>query len=228
VSDFLQEIKEDVQREQLHALWKRYGYLAILTAILVVLVTAISIWWNNTQIQQQQQAGNSFYKAVTQEHTNPSDAAASFEAIKQQNAKGFSALAGLREAQIFVKAGQTDKALLIYKAVADNSKNDRALRDLAAIHAVNIRMNSGKADASDDAILQNLAAEKSPWRYSAVELQGLRALSQNNKQAAKEYFTLLSKDTHTPTDVRNRAEQVLVVMGATVPAKISTSPVGKK
>jgi len=222
VTDFIDEIKEDLEREKYAKLWGKYGHFFIIAGILAVIITAANIWWNNSTSAKQQAAGNSFYKALSIAPHDAQKATALFDELKQKNTKGFSALAGIKEAELLVKQGQTDKALSVYKEIAENNKNDRAIQDLASLLSVNLRISSGKSDKNDDVILQTLVDKKSPWYYSALELQGLRYLSVDNKKAAKDSFAILAKDPLTPTDLHTRAKQILAIIGETGSETIPT------
>lgn len=215
MSDILNEIKEDLQREKYEQLWNKYGFILIILVVLIVASTAGGIWWKKHLSSQQQKVGNSFYNALSLEIDDRPKAIALLGEIRQQNIKGFSGLAGIKEAEITIKNGQADKAGTIYNDVSANKKNDPAIRDLAALLATSRRVSSGTADGTDDKVLAELAAKDRPWRYSALELQGIKALHLGNKQAAKEYFTTLSKEPFSPEGLRTRAEQILVVINET-------------
>jgi hypothetical protein len=228
VTDFIEEIKADLQREKMTDLWNKYSYILAAIVALILAITAGTIWWNRAHSAKQQEAGNGFYKAMGLEASGNKDAITSFNDIKQKNIKGFSALAGLKEAELLIKQGQHDKALAVYNEIASSKNNDRALRELASLLAVSLRIDTDKADNTDDATLQTLAAEGGPWRYSALELQSLRALNAGNLQAAKEYLTTLTKDDNTPSGIKSRAEHLLVAVNAQTASKTLTSQMEKK
>ena len=65
-----QEIDEDLERQRMEALWKRYGSLVIAGAIAVVIGTAGMTAWNSWKTEKQQKATASvaFFIAATQNH----------------------------------------------------------------------------------------------------------------------------------------------------------------
>ena len=212
MTDFIDEIKEDLEREKYAKLWNEYSTLILFGMIAILAGTGVGLWWNDSTMKKQQVIGDQFYQATIGESRDNKKSLEILGDIVQQREKGFSGLAGLKEASILINQGQIDKAISLYNDIASSRKNDTAVRDLASLLAEELRIGNGKADKNDDDTLKRLAAKDGIWRYLAMEMQGLRALGQNNTQQAKDIFTSLTKESLAPAGVRNRAEQMLAII----------------
>jgi hypothetical protein len=61
--------------------------------------------------------------------------------------------------------------------------------------------------------LQPLTARDRPWRSSALELMAAVAMKRNDAAAARQLWTELRDDTATPPALRERAREMLAVLG---------------
>jgi len=212
--DLLEEIKDDLERERNAELLNKYGFLLVGLMILVVLGASVYSWWNNHNQQIQQDDGNAFYSALKVESGDQKAAIPLYEAINQLHHGAISGLAALKEAELLTATGQTDRAVVVYRGIADDNHADLALRDRARLAIVDIHVAAGKTGMEDDNELATIAASNRPWRYSAIELQGALALAKNNRTEAGRYFNVLVNDKQTPVDMKTRASQVLSVIGS--------------
>jgi hypothetical protein len=119
------------------------------------------------------------------------------------------------------KAGDTDKAVAEYDALAKDSSVDEILRDHSTLQAATLRLD--KADYSEmEQRLKTLAEGNSAWRFSARELLGLSAYRLNNMGEAEKQFSALVGDQGTPPNLRERANMMLALIVGT-PQSLSTT-----
>jgi hypothetical protein len=134
---------------------------------------------------------------------------------------GYRVLARFQLANAEAQAGNIDKAVADYDALATDSTTDNILKGLAKIQAATLRLDT--ADYAEmERRLQWLIDQGSPWRHSARELLGLSAYRLNNMPEAEKQFSALIADQGTPANLRERANLMLaLIVGA--PQALSTT-----
>ena len=78
---------------------------------------------------------------------------------------------------------------------------------------------AGQDDLSSQ--LAKLAAEGSPWRYSALELSALAQLRAGETEAARATLALLVEDPRTPPNLGRRAAELLSALGGPSDADVA-------
>lgn len=221
---FIREVDEELQRDRMAKLWKRYGPIAIGVALVLVVGTAGKVGWDAWQARQLEQQGAAFAAAEVALRQNDASAAAEqFSSLAATQRGNVAALAKLREAEARIAGGDNEAALDLLDELARTSGIDPILRDLAAITAAQRRL-----DTTDPATLQESLAPHmsgdSPFRHSARELAALAALRAGNEAAALEELRQLQEDLATPDDMRRRVAELRAALGATDTADDPASP----
>ncbi|MGK9167483.1 tetratricopeptide repeat protein [Inquilinus limosus] len=210
MSDIFREVDEALREDRVKAIWNRYGRLIIAGAVAIVLGTAAFVGWRSYSQSQAQSQTRALVDAQQQAAADPQNAASIYAAVAADSSADRAALARLLEARADLDAGKRDEAGKIYEQIVGNSGVNPVVRDLARLYAVTARLDDGDPAALNDE-LAPLAADGSPWRASARELQGLLALRQGDKAKARELFEALAKDPASPPGVRSRADQLLAI-----------------
>jgi len=212
VSDFFQEIEEDLRRDRAHALWMRYrGVILGGSFALVVIVAGFSAW--RAYDQRARLAEGEAYAAAI-DIADPAAASEALAAIAAKNG-AYAGLARFSQANLALKAGDKEKAAHLLTAMAEDAALDQPLRGLAAVKAGYIRLDQDKNDVAA-ALVAPLTVEGGAFRYSALEISGLAALQGGDKQKAKAFFTTLSQLAQlpgAPQGVGQRATQLLDQIG---------------
>lgn len=207
----LREINEDLRREQWLRVWRAYGrYVAAVGALLVVLVLAFVGWreWRESTLAAD---GHAYWLAdrLAILGDRPG-AAAAFAEIAADGHGGYVLLAGLRHAQALAALGDVEGAVAAYDAVAADTSIDRRYRLLGNLYAAALLIDGGDV-AAVSSRLAPAAADDSPWRWSARELQGVLALGRGERAEAAAIFQDLIADPGTPTTLRTRARELATV-----------------
>jgi hypothetical protein len=208
LADIFQEVEEDLRRENLAKLWRRYGPWIIGLAVAIVVATAAVVGWRKYDESQRAALAREYAQATDLLARADRDAALhAFAAIGAQGG-GYGALARLQEAQLLARAGDDAGAAALYERVAADRSLDQPYRDLAVILLALHGLDSGDP-AALTARLEPLTAADNPWRYSALELTGLLAKRAGQTARAREIFAGLADDLQAPLGVRERATQLL-------------------
>jgi len=219
---FLREVDEAVRHDQYKQLWDRYGVYALVLALAVVVGVAGYKGWSYWRERQAQDAGAMFSQALTlEEGADAAKAQDILSTLAKQGPKGYRVLARFQLAASEAKAGETDKAVAGYDALATDSSVDQILQGHAALQAAALRLD--KADYAEmERRLKGLVDSNSAWRFSARELLGLSAYRLNNMREAERQFSALISDPGTPPNLRERADMMLALIVGT-PQALSTT-----
>jgi len=220
--DFFREVDDAVRQDRYKELWDKYGVYALAAAALVVVGVAGFKLWSYWQEQRAQQAGTEFSQAVTKlDNGDAAKARDVFNSLADKGPTGYQILSRFQLAAAEAQAGNTDKAVALYDALATDAETDTILKGLATIQAATLRLDT--ADYAElERRVKSLVDQGSPWRYSARELLGLSAYRQNNIPAAEKQFSELVADQATPQNLRERANMMLsLIVG--VPQAMSTT-----
>jgi hypothetical protein len=141
--------------------------------------------------------------------------------LARSGPEGYRLLARFQLAAAEAKAGETDKAVADYDALANDPNIDPILREHAIIQAAALRLD--KADYAEmERRLKDLAESDSAWRFSARELLGLSAYKLKDMREAERQFSALIADEGTPPNLRERADMMLsLIVGR--PQALSTT-----
>jgi hypothetical protein len=221
--DFFREVDEAVRQDRYKQLWDQYGIYAIGAAAAVVLAVAGHKAWTYWQDKQAQEAGAKFTQALSLED-GPEAATARemLAAMAEKGPEGYRVLARFQLAAAEAKAGELDKAVAAYDALAKDPSVDSILRDSAQLQAAALRLD--KADYAEmEQRLKGLIESSSAWRFSARELLGLSAYRLNDMREAERQFSALLSDQGTPPNLRERADMMLALIVGTPQALSSTT-----
>jgi hypothetical protein len=207
---FINEVTEEVRRDRLFALMRRYGWIAILAVVLIVAGAAWNEWRQAQAEAAAQRLGDSVMAALEVE--DPTARKAALEGIDTSGHPDLAALVGLLLAGSDVQAGDIDGAVAALDTLAASPATSPLFRDLAALKAVLI---GGRTLPADERItrLQGLALPGAPYRLLALEQIALAEIDRGNTDAALERLNEISADSAASLAMRTRAEQLIVVLG---------------
>lgn len=209
MSDIFREIDEDLRRDNLLKLWKRYGTFILAGAVLIVAVTGGYVAWQRYEEGRRLDQSRAYEAARSVEQTDPK---AAIEAMQKLGggAAPYGMLARFHEAGLKAEQGDTAGALAAYDALSKDADSP-AYRSAATIFYAMHALDSEEPNALIER-LKPLTAPTSPWRYSALELTGLAAQRAGDTARAREIFTALSGDSEAPSALRSRAAEILVAL----------------
>jgi len=202
---FFREVNEEIRQEQARALWDRFGPVALVLAVLIVLGTAVFVayeYWVETRANA---SGDAFSQALTLANEGRNDEA--LGALEQLENEGYGAyplLARMRAATVLVAKGDTTGAVASFDQVAADTSIPDSIRDMARLRAALILVDSGSyADVSARA--ETLTGDTNPLRHSAREALGLSAWKEGRSADALTLFEQIAADNEAPRNNRERA-----------------------
>jgi hypothetical protein len=212
LSDIFREIDEELRRDNLEQLWKRYGSYIVVLAVVIVIATAGVMGWRAYQQKQREAQGVQYASALDLVHQGKdADAAAAFAELAQKADSGRAILARLEEAASKVNSNDIPGAIAVYDKLAGDNTVDPGFRDAAMLLSARYTLDKGDPQTVV-AKLQPLTVATSPWHGMALELSALAELKAGNNAKAHSDFDTLSKDATVPQGVRQRAGEMAATL----------------
>jgi hypothetical protein len=214
MSDIFREVDEELRRDRLEQLWKRYGSWIIAAAVVVVVATAAVTFWREYQRKQRQAEGVRYAEALTLAHGGKTEQA--IEALAKLGtgaSDGHGLLARFEIAAVKEQSGDKKGAIAAWQAIADDGAVGPVYRQLATVLAAL----AGVAEDEPAPIiarLQPIATGDSPWRASALEITALAQLKGGDRAAALETYKRLADDLAAPAVLRARAAEMVQALSA--------------
>ena len=207
---FIEEVSEEVRRDRLYGVFKKYGWIAIGAVLLIVGAAAFNEWRKAQEAARNQAAGDQILAALEEE--DAAGRVAALETIVFDD-PGKQALVKLQEAAMLIEDGRVEEALAVYEGVASLEGAGKIYTDLAKLKLV---LTDPTAEGAAD-IIQELISLDSPYRLLALEQRALAAIRAGENDAALQDLLSILSDSLTSQDLRDRAQQLTIVLGGEVP-----------
>ena len=209
---FIDEVNDEVRRERLFMLYRRYAWIAVAVVVLIVAGAAYNEFRKANARAAAEAFGDSVLRAL--EVNDPLARAGALSEIEATGPADQAAVLALLEAGASGTSGE-DASLAQLDALAANPDVTQAYRDLAALTAV---MVAGEALSPQDRItrLQPLALPGAPYALLASEQIAMAHIDQGNTDLAIEILQGIAVDNAVTADLRTRAAQVIVALGGTI------------
>lgn len=205
MSDIFDEVGEDLRRDRLTGLWKRYGWVLYVAAGLVVAGTAAWRGYDYWATSRANAAGDAYAQVLASVKPGDHKALAESLAVYGSGAPAqYQVLARFRAASEHAAMGEMDNALAAFEDLSKTSGVDQPLRDLATVRAALIAVDRESLDQIK-ARVDIYNNDISPWRHAAREIVALAAVRAENWKLVGEEARKLTDDPTTPSGARNRA-----------------------
>ena len=214
MSDIFQEVDEEVRRERLEQLWKRYGNYII--AVAIVILAGVGAWRGYTYWEERKAAeSGAAYEAASAlaDEGKHKEAEEAFAKLATGGTTGYRSLARFREA---AQLGLSDAkaAVAAYDALASDASLGRSMQDLATVRAALLLVDTAPYQELRGRI-EPLTAPNRPFRHSARELLAFSAWRAGDSAAARQWIDAVLTDPTTPSSIRNRVD----VLAALIPSE---------
>ena len=206
---FIEEVSEEVRRDRLFALFRKYGWIAILAVLVLVGGTAyreFSISAANTAAQQ---TGDAVLDALEQDTSE-----ARLEKLTSIDAGTAAPIVGLLSASELVELGRLNEARDTLTALSNETDLSVPMQELSKIKRLILDSGDSPVDERRRS-LEQLAASGSAYRTLAEEQLVLIELKTRDRDAAIARLKSLSETANLPSGLSQRVSQLLVMLGQT-------------
>jgi hypothetical protein len=205
MADLLREIDEELQRERMTALWRKYQFLILGAIACLIFGTAANSAWKQHVAQKEVSLSVGLGSVATKPDMQDAEKIEAFQAFARSNpTAGQSVLAQMAGISIMLRAGKSDEVLKALDALANDASATSITRDYARLVRIQVQFDKGDPVQLRQQ-LAPLAADGQPWRYTARVLQGALYGKHGDSAKAKEIFQTLSQDNQAPITIRDSA-----------------------
>lgn len=215
--DFINEVEDELRKDQYNALLKKWGPWIAGLAILIVLASGVYEYFKSADERIAKSTSLSYVDA--QNMLDEGDAAGAsglFTAIAQKARPGYAGLSLMQASGIALDNGNRNEALRLLDQAA-NTFETPTHQDLAALKAAYILMDNADFNAVQNRVAP-LSQSGRPYEFLARELLAFVALEQDDMQTASSQFSFLARSPDVPENLKARAEQALAMIPVVIAA----------
>ena len=205
---FIDEVTEDLRRDRLFLLMRRYGWVALLAIVALVAFAAWREWTGARELAGAQAFGD----AVLAAEETP-DATARAAALGEVAAPrpGQAALRDILAANSLTEAGDVAAASARYDS-ASGISGDRVMRDLARLKSV-LAQGPQMDPAKRDATLAELSAPGAPFELIALEFKAIALVGADRTDDAVTLIRQIQQKNGLTEAQRRRLAELLITLG---------------
>lgn len=207
---FINEVSEEVRRDKLYGLMRKYGWIAILAVVLVVGGAAFFEWQKAKDRSAAQAKGDALVAALSEQ--TPEARAEALRDVPVNDTPGGRAVLALLQSAGALEANDTENALAALDGLAADADAPALYRDLAILKSAIV----GAGVTSPEERIAKLAplfAPGNPYRLLALEQRAFAEVEQGDSDAALDTLTGILADAEITEDLRRRVSQLIVALG---------------
>ena len=209
--DFINEVEEELRKDEYNRLLKRYGPLIVAIIVAIVAGAGFLEFRKYTKDKAARATSASYVTASNKASEGQADVALQeFLEIADKAPAGYSGLSLVRAATLKLEAGERNEAVKLLDKAATTFEAPRHIQ-LAQIKAAYILAGEG---AYSDVLSRasSLSAKDAPYEFLARELTGFAALQSGDRATAREQYGYLESIPGVPATIKERAKQALSLM----------------
>lgn len=210
---FIREVDEELRREQMSNIGKRYGLLIIAVVLLALVAFGGWTWWQHRQNALAGEQGEQLATALDDiQQGRVAQANDIVGKLTTSDKDAVRATALLTQADMLLSKNDTKGAATAFGKVAADETLAQPFRDMALVRQTAVEYDSLAPQQVIDR-LRGLADKGSPWLGSAGEMVAVAYLRQNKLKQAGQTFALIAQTDGVPESLRARAVQMAGSLG---------------
>lgn len=210
---FIDEVNEEVRRDRLFGVLRRWGWLILLVILVIVGGSAWSEWRKAQQRADAERAGDALAAFFEAEED-----AAQLEALSVLGSddQGALLIAEFGKAAKFAAAERTEDAVQTLRAIAAREGLSQIHADLAQLKAAML----APQDAATRGVLDALSAPGRPFRLLALEQRALFHANEGDLTAARADLGEILQDAGATREMQVRSQLMLTALGGEEPGRV--------
>lgn len=209
---FIDEVTEEVRRDRLFLMLKRYGWIGGVAVALIVGGAAFREYTKAQERAAAEDLGDQITAAL--EIDGSEDQASALAAVTASGAGG-QAIAAMLEAGALAEAGKAAEAVARLEAVAVDGELPLIYRHIASFKALSLQADT--LSVADRRLqYEALAQPGAPLALLASEQLALLDIEDGNSEAAIARLRDIAADAAVSGDLKDRASQVIVALGGSL------------
>ena len=218
---FLREVDENLRRDQLRDMGRKYGGWLIGGLILFLAAVGGWLYWQ----ERQRAAAAEDSEILAQVYTDIG--AGKMATVPQRlDTLASEGKGAVRASALFTRAAvaleRNDRATAIakFREIAGDEDLAAPHRDLALLRATSLEFDTLRPEQVI-ARLEPLAKPGNPWFGSAGELTAMALIKQGKRNEAGRLFAAIAADRQVPPSIRARSVQIAGTLGVDASASLS-------
>lgn len=218
---FIDEVNEEVRRDRLYQLLRRYGWIIVVAVLLVVGGAA----WNEYRKAQARAEAEALGDAMLAAIAQGDESATALGALDAENPAAQAVLTLLTAAQQ-VESGQMAEAVESLDSVAVLADIPEVYRQIARFKSLTLHANT-TSEAERRQAFEAMAQPGQPFRVLAIEQLALIDIQTGDTASAIDRYQAILSDVETTEDLQQRARQVIVALGGDIDLSDDNALVGQ-
>lgn len=209
--DFINEVEEELRKDDYNKFLKQYGPYLLGLIIAIVLVAAYLEFSKSRSDRTARAVSASYVEAgEIAADGNIDEAIRRFVAIAEQSPSGYAGLSYMRAATLKLNQNEPLEAINLFEQAASVFEKPRHV-DLARLKAAYVLTGQGRYD---DARLRlvPLAVKDAPYEYLARELLALNLKETGDIAGATSEYSYLENIPGVPPSIQDRAKQAMTLI----------------
>ena len=205
---FYREVDEELRREQVQGLVRRYGILVGIAVLLLLAGLGGYFWWQNDQERragEQAETLSAIYADI--DAGKGKEAGPRLDKLAADGNEGYRLSALFTKAALAAQDGDEATAIATYKRIAADGDAAQPYRDLALVRHTAMEYDK-LAPALVVERLKPIAVAGNPWFGSAGEMVAMAYMKQQKPELAAPIFAAMAKDERVPETIKSRAVQM--------------------
>ena len=205
---FIQEVSEEVRRDRLYRILKKWGWIGI--AVIVALVGGASFneWNKDSKMNSARNLGDRVLSAVS--NKDPID----LKEIETSNISQDIFIKNLLSA-ILLSDNKLDASKKALEEIRDLPSITKTYRELNAFKLGLLVLKEGNLTSDERfSVFEGLVEPGSPFRLLAKEQQALILIEQGKLELAIKALTEISVDSETTASLKRRVTQLRISLGS--------------
>ena len=220
---FLREVDENLRRDQMRDLGKKYGGWIIGAALLFLAAVGGWLYWQQHQVTKAQEDSEALAAVYADLAANRVGTAPQrLESIGQDATPGIEATTDFTRASLALQRNDRRTAIQIYRDLQANDRLPEPYREIALVRQTALEFDSLKPEEVVTR-LAPLAKSGNPWFGSAGEMTAMAYLKQGKRAEAGKLFAAVAADQQVPPSIRARAVQIAGTLGIDASASMPTA-----
>jgi hypothetical protein len=206
---FINEVNDEVRRDRLYGYLRRYGWIAILVVVLIVVGAAWSEYRKAQTRAQSEALGDAMLTAL---EANDSDDRVTALAAIEPGAPSSAAVLRLMTAAEQADAGDNAAAVETLDTLSVDGDVPAIYRQIAQFKSLTLQ--DGITPVADRRqAFEAMAQPGNALRLLAIEQLALIDISEGDADAAIARYETIISDAEVTSDLQQRARQVIVALG---------------
>lgn len=217
---FLREVDENLRRDQLQDIAKKYGAWIIAAVVLLLAATGGWIYWQDRQAKAAAQDSEVLAQIYTDIGASRlANVPQRLDALAADTSGALRASAMLARAAVAIEQNDRAAATAKFNQIAADEDLPQPYRDLGLIRATSMEFDTMRPEQVI-ARLQPLTKPGNPWFGSAGELTAMALVKQGKKLEAGRLFAAIAADQQVPASIRARSVQIAGTLGVDASASM--------